>query len=58
MKLLPTVAGEPPAVWHLVMTQNAGDVSPFPPIKSYLATESEIRKAVEQFRRDAMKGAR
>jgi hypothetical protein len=57
MKLLPTVESEPPAVWHLVMTKDAGD-SRFPPIKSYLATESEIREAVEQFRRDAMKGAR
>jgi hypothetical protein len=57
MKLLPTVECEPPAVWHLVFVQVPGD-SPFSPIQSFLATESEIREAVEQFRRDAMKGAR
>lgn len=55
MKLLPLLAGEPAAVWHVIVAQNTGD-SPFPPIQSFLATESEIKKAVDQLRRDAMKG--
>ena len=55
MNLLPLLEGEQPAVWHVVIVKDPGD-SPFPPIQSFLAMESEVAKAVKSFRQ--LKGAR
>jgi hypothetical protein len=48
------VAGEEPAVWHVVVVRDVPPAGALPPIQSMLATESEMRKAVEQMRRSAM----
>jgi hypothetical protein len=57
MKQLTLVEGELPAVWHVVVVKDSAVAKPLlPPIQTFLATESEMRKAVELFRRKTIKG--
>jgi hypothetical protein len=50
MTLLKLITGETPSVWHVVIIKDGAQRSELPPVQSFLATESEVRKCVAMFR--------